>query len=79
MAEITNVVKDPDQNNKNNWEIAAAVLIKIGKITLRVMSYVMNVVLTIMLIGLVPACVYNGGRCHELNGGCHRTEVGGRT
>ena len=25
---------------------------------------------------LVPACVYNGGKCHELNGGCHRTEVG---
>lgn len=53
MADITNVVKPPEQNNNANWETAKAVLIRIGKITLRILSYIMNVVLTIMLIGLI--------------------------
>ncbi len=53
MADMTDVVKTPGQNNNANWEMAKAILIKIGKITLRILSYVMNVILTVMLIGLI--------------------------
>ena len=53
MADMTGFAKAPGQNNNENWEKAKTILIRIGKITLRILSYVMNVILTVLLIGLI--------------------------
>ena len=52
MAETNGAVKK-DKNSSRNWEIAKLVLIRIGKILLRILSYFFNIILTVLLIGLI--------------------------
>ena len=53
MADIKNINNNNTENseNKDNKEKALAILALIGKISLRVLSYLMNFLLTLMLIG----------------------------
>lgn len=47
-----------DMNNKGvTGEAALAILKKTGKVLLRILSYVMNIILTVMLIGIVCAVI----------------------
>ncbi len=53
MADINGTAKNPKKDYKEYWDVAKIVLIRVGKILLRVLSYVLNILFTILLIGLI--------------------------
>ena len=59
MANENETIKKSDFDFERFWSITKVILINTGKVLLRILSYAMNVILTVLLIGLI--CGVIGG------------------
>ena len=52
MANENETIRKSDFDFERFWSITKVILINTGKVLLRILSYAMNVILTVLLIGL---------------------------